>query len=122
MRLKLDENIPRRVERFLAESGHDCSTVVQEGLAGASDTRVASAATAEDRMLVTLDRGFGDLRAYSPGSHPGIVVLHVTDQGPGLLAELVETMLSEHHLDSFKGCVAIAERGRVRVRRPLEAH
>jgi hypothetical protein len=26
-----------------------------------------------------LDRGLGDIRAYPPGSHAGIVVLHLTD-------------------------------------------
>jgi hypothetical protein len=35
--------------------------------------------TAENRLLVTLDRGFGDVRPYPPGSHGGehlIFVVH----------------------------------------------
>src|SRR6266511_2485828 len=60
MRLKLDENLPRRVERFLEDAGHDCTTVVEEGLGGAIDSRVVAAAAGEGRMLATLDRGFGD--------------------------------------------------------------
>lgn len=30
-------------------------------------------------MLITLDRGMGDIRAYPPGSHAGIVVLRLAD-------------------------------------------
>ena len=120
MRLKLDENLPRRVERFLENAGHDCSTVVEEGLGGAVDSQVVAAATGEGRMVVSLDRGFGDVRAYPPGSHPGILVLHVSDQAPGMLVEALQAFLSDHHLDEFEGCVVILEAGRIRVRRPPE--
>jgi len=118
MRLKLDENLPRRVERFLRHASHDCSTVVEEGLGGANDPRVAAAASGEGRMIVTLDRGFGDVRAYPPGSHPGIVVIRGLDQSPSTLLELLQTFLSAHDLASFDGCVVVVEPGRVRVRRP----
>ena len=37
------------------------------------DPTVLAAATAENRLRITLDRGFGDVRAYPPRSHSGIV-------------------------------------------------
>ena len=51
-----------------------------EGLGGAPDRDVVAAATAAERILVSLNRGLGDIRAYPPGSHAGIVVLRLTDQ------------------------------------------
>lgn len=33
-------------------------------------------------MLITLDRGFGDVRVHPPGSHPGIVVPRPSTQVP----------------------------------------
>jgi hypothetical protein len=54
-------------------------------------------------MLVTLDRGFGDIRAYPPGSHPGIVVVSTSDESPSALAELLVSFLAEHDLTALAG-------------------
>lgn len=69
--------------KVLTTAGFDVDTVTSEGLAGASGPDVLTAATAAARMLITLDRGMGDVRRYPPGSHPGIVVLRLTDQSAG---------------------------------------
>ena len=72
MRFKLDENVDEnvdvRVEAPLSAASHDVATVVGQDLGGAVDPVVAETVRAEGRILVTLDRGFADLRAYPPGS------------------------------------------------------
>ena len=73
MRFKLDENVDIRVAPVLAAADHDVETAYEEGLAGEPDEVVGSAATREGRLLVTLDRGFGDIRRYPPGSHAGVI-------------------------------------------------
>lgn len=83
MRFKFDENLDVRAEAALLTAGHDVASVVGQGLGGAIDPVIAEAVLAERRILVTLDRGFADLRAYPPGTHPGIVVLRLRRQGPG---------------------------------------
>ena len=80
MKFKLDENLPVSSAAILTNVGHDVDTVTDEGLVGAPDRDVVAAATAAGRILVSLDRGLGDIRAYPPGSHAGIVVLRLTDQ------------------------------------------
>jgi predicted nuclease of predicted toxin-antitoxin system len=75
VRSKLDENIPVSVAEPLRSAGHDVDTVVVEGLAGTPDVEVLANATSSDRLVVTLDRGFADLRVHPPGSHAGIIVL-----------------------------------------------
>ena len=59
MRLKLDENLPDDVTDVLARRGHDVDTVLDEHLGGRKDSVVVRAATGENRMVVTLDRGGG---------------------------------------------------------------
>ncbi|MHB1928507.1 MAG: DUF5615 family PIN-like protein [Acidimicrobiales bacterium] len=75
MRFKLDENLPYRAARMFVEAGHEADTVYDEDLAGQPDEVVLAAAISEDRVLVTLDLDFSDLRAYPIGTHCGIVVL-----------------------------------------------
>ena len=74
MRVKLDENLPTELKRLFIDSGHDADTVLDEGMGGASDPEVLAACLAEERVLVTQDADFADIRAYPPRSYPGIVV------------------------------------------------
>jgi predicted nuclease of predicted toxin-antitoxin system len=73
MKLKLDENLSRRLQPILQALSHDVTTAADEGLLSQPDTAVAAEAKREGRMLLTLDLEFGDLRKYPPGDHPGIV-------------------------------------------------
>ena len=118
MKLKLDENLPHDLTAVLAGQGHDAHTVHDEQLAGQSDPVVVRTAAGEGRMVLTLDRGVGDLRHYPPGSHSGVVVLRPTSQDPATVIELVDRFLSAYSLDDLHGCTVIVETDRVRIRRP----
>ena len=118
MRLKFDENLPTGLAAELTGRGHDADTVIDEGLDGQPDPVVVAAATETGRMLVTLDRGIGDLRRYPPGSHAGVLVLRPASQDPASVLDLVDRLLQAHGLDDLAGCVVIVEPRRVRIRRP----
>ena len=118
MRVKLDENIPAGGSVVAAELGHDADTVITERMTGASDVDVLAAATREGRLLVTLDRGFGDVRAHPPGTHTGIVVLRVASQDPAAVNEALQAFLSSDELGDLAGCVVVMRGHLVRVRRP----
>ena len=80
MRFKLDENLPLQLKRLFTEAGHDVATVLDEGLGGAADAELASVCLLEERVLVTQDGDFADIRMYPPGRYPGIVILRLSDQ------------------------------------------
>ena len=73
-----DENLPVQLRSLFAESGHDAATVVDEGLGGASDVEVAAVCIGEERVLVTQDLDFSDIRTYPPAEHYGIVVFRLS--------------------------------------------
>jgi predicted nuclease of predicted toxin-antitoxin system len=75
MKLKLDENLPDELLAELRSAGHEVDFVREEGLAGAGDPVVLGRARAEERVLLTLDKGIGDVRAYPPADFHGIVLL-----------------------------------------------
>jgi predicted nuclease of predicted toxin-antitoxin system len=68
LKITLDENIPGAVAGFLRSRDHDVDTVLEESPGGRDDPTVLRAAISEGRLLITLDRGFGDVRAYPPGT------------------------------------------------------
>jgi predicted nuclease of predicted toxin-antitoxin system len=118
VRLKLDENLSRHLKPLLQSLGHDVSTVAEEGLVGQADSAIVAAAISEGRMLFTVDLGLADVRAYPPGSHPGIVVFRPGTGGPLALNRFVEAFVRTADLTALARCVVVAEPGRARVRRP----
>lgn len=118
MRLKLDENIASAAKDALIALGHEVDTVVDEGLAGAGDRDVLSAAVAENRVLVTCDLGFGDPRAYPRGSHRGVILVRLRDQQPRLTAAALQDLFRNHELGDLSGAVVVVTERLVRIRWP----
>lgn len=118
MKFKLDENLPVSAAAILQGAGHDVDTVISEGLTGAPDTDVVAAATADGRILISLDRGLGDLRTYPPGSHAGIVVLRLTDQSPATVSNAITDLANLSDPANLTGAVAVLQRGLLRLRHP----
>jgi predicted nuclease of predicted toxin-antitoxin system len=116
MKLKLDENLSRHLAEPLTTFGHDVATAAAEGLLSLPDTEVAAAAKRENRMLLTLDLEFGDLRKYPPGSHPGVVLFRPRSFGPLAVNRFVEGFVRTTDLGTLTGCVVVVEPSRVRVR------
>lgn len=118
MKVKLDENLPVRVAAIVAGRGYDVDTAVDEGLAGADDLTVSKVATEAGRLVLTMDRGFGDVRRYPPGTHAGILVVRIEDQSAPAVADTVEGLVDAVDLDGLSGCVAVYRHGNLRIRRP----
>ena len=77
MKLKLDENVHTDVAPALRALGHDVLTVHDQKLAGHPDADVARTVQEEQRVLVTFDLDFADIRRYPPTWFAGIVVLRL---------------------------------------------
>jgi len=119
VRLKLDENMPGGAAMPLISLGHDLDTASDEGLAGVTDPVLLLAATERGRLLITMDRGLGDVRSYPPGTHAGILVIRFHDQSPLSIRAAVELLGKTVDLESLAGCVSVFRNGDLRVRRPV---
>jgi predicted nuclease of predicted toxin-antitoxin system len=118
VKFKLDENLPVSAVRVLAAAGHDVDTVPDEHLVGQPDQEVVTASTAAERVLISLDVGLGDIRAYPPGSHAGIVILRLADQSATTVIKAIGELASLAEPESLAGAVAVLQRGLLRVRHP----
>ena len=116
MKFKLDENLPELVRESLSGLGHDVHTVVEEGLSGARDETVLQACVAEDRILITLDLDFSDIRAYPPGSYPGIWVLRPSKQTFKAIESVVLAGVRLSAVERVHGQLWVIDEKRVRIR------
>jgi len=81
MRFKVDENLHEELAEALRAEGHDAHTVYDEGLRGQSDRDIGQVCRREQRVVVTLDLDFANIREYPPEQYPGLIVLRVGNQG-----------------------------------------
>ena len=116
MRVKLDENLPVQLKALFTESGHDAATVVDEGLGGAPDAAMASACITEERVLITLDLDFADIRTYPPTAHPGIVVFRLPRADRDAVLNVAAVLLERLGESSPEGQLWIVEDSRIRIR------
>jgi predicted nuclease of predicted toxin-antitoxin system len=116
VKFKLDEKVPDLVRDSLIELSLDAQTVVQEQLSGARDDVVLQACIAEDRILVTLDLDFSDIRSYPPGSYPGIWVLRPQTQTFKAIDALVSAGVRLAELERVRGQLWVIDERRVRIR------
>jgi hypothetical protein len=57
------------------------------------------------RVLITLDQGMGDIRAYPPGSHAGIVVLRLPDQSAAAVTQAITDLASFAEPTTLAGAI-----------------
>lgn len=122
MRLLVDECLPPSLAVVLREAGHDAASVIDLGLAGATDVVVMAAACEQERVLVSADTDFGELLAKSNDRRPSLVLyrgaeVDATVLGLNLLANLPQI---EKPLDA--GAIVVVLDDRIRIRNlPLDA-
>jgi predicted nuclease of predicted toxin-antitoxin system len=93
MRFKIDENLHPEVAAALMRHGFDCHTVHEELLTGRSDLILADRCKVENRILVTLDRDFANIRAYPPSEYAGMIVLRLGIQSRKHVLAVMERVI-----------------------------
>ncbi|HXV99476.1 MAG TPA: DUF5615 family PIN-like protein [Anaerolineae bacterium] len=117
MRIKVDEDLPTMVVQTLQDKGYEVSGVVEQGMGGWKDPLLWQAIQAEGRFLITADKGFADIRTYSPGSHAGVLLLRPDEDGIRPTLQLLEQVLNSFELTVLSGTVTVATPRGIRIRR-----
>lgn len=113
--LKLDENLPDVARELLQTAGHDVATAREEGLAGADDDTLLTAAKREGRVLVTLDLDFANVRRYDPANTAGIIVLRLHDQTLPMIRRAVVRLADLLSREPAAGRLWILDESRLRI-------
>jgi predicted nuclease of predicted toxin-antitoxin system len=117
-RIKLDENLGQSHATLLRGAGYEVDRVTDEGLSGTADVDLWPIVCREGRFFITLDLDFSDVRQFTPGSHPGILLLRPASQSRDAVSAVLTRVLSEVPFQTLTGCLAIADERRTRIRRP----
>lgn len=114
MRFSANENFPGGAVVALRGAGHDVFWVHAE-MPGAPDDVVLAHAVAEDRVLLTFDKDFGDL-VYRLGASAncGILFFRIPTISPEFVINRVMAAIAAR--DNWSGVFAVVEVDQIRIR------
>ena len=121
MRLLANENVPAAAIALLREAGHNVAWIRMDA-PGSTDAEVMARSAAEARVLLTLDKDFGEL-AFRRGAlaPPGIILVRISPDTPEALGQALVAALGSRR--DWAGHFSVLQSGRVRMtplpRRPL---
>ncbi|MSQ15801.1 MAG: hypothetical protein EXR50_08065 [Dehalococcoidia bacterium] len=120
MNFILDENAELDFAAFLEELGHDVKVIARDYPRALSDQEILSIASAEQRVLITNDRDFGELIFRQRLPHSGVIYLRLGRSAtPEDKIARLELLFSTHQvrLDQF----IVITPNRVRIRRSRQS-
>ncbi len=114
MRFLLDASADFRLFAFLTDLGHDVATIAKDHPQNLSDADVLAVAVAEQRILITNDRDFGELIFRRRLPHAGVIYFRLerTDLDTKIVG--LQRVLTDY-ADKLSGFVTVAEGG-IRIR------
>jgi predicted nuclease of predicted toxin-antitoxin system len=115
LRFLVDVGVGRKVERWLIENGYDVSAV-RDTNPKASDIDILEKAVSESRIVITMDKDFGELICYSGKAHAGVIILRLADARANEKIEVLKNILRDHS-DQIENSLSVYQDGRVRIKK-----
>lgn len=115
MKVLVDVGVGRAVEQWLRRAGHDVISIrdIEHDM---SDDQILSLALQESRVVLTMDKDFGDL-VYGLGlNHTGVLLLRLEDADSATKTAVVAEVFTRF-ADDLPGHFSVYQRGQLRIRR-----
>jgi predicted nuclease of predicted toxin-antitoxin system len=112
MRFIVDESTGPMVARWLREQGHRVFSVYEESR-GSTDEEIIRKAFAEDWILITNDKDFGDKVYRENHPHRGVVLLRLSDERSGPKIETLKIVLAKYS-DRLSGSFVVVTETKIR--------
>lgn len=114
MKFLVDVGVGKKVETWLKGYGFDVLSV-RDVDSRAKDLQILRWAVDQQRMIITMDKDFGEL-VYNTGMHhAGVVILRLEDADSDTKVEVIKKILAEYY-DKIKSHFCVFQDGRLRIR------
>jgi predicted nuclease of predicted toxin-antitoxin system len=110
----LDVGVGYKIWHYLTQNGFD-ATLITEINPSMSDADILLIAENEARMVITMDKDFGDLVYHSGKAHKGVLLLRLEDATGEEKAETMQFII-ENFKDQIEGKFCVFKNGRLRIR------
>lgn len=114
LRVLVDVGVGWAVEEWFRQNGHDMASIRNRD-PRMDDTDILAWAVSEQRLVVTMDKDFGELVYHSGQPHSGVLLLRLESAGSATKVRVVEQIVKTFG-DQLAGNFAVYQDGRLRIR------
>ncbi len=114
LKFVLDVGVGYKVWQYLTDNGFD-ATLITAINPSMSDVDILLIAENEARMVITMDKDFGDLVYHSGKAHKGVLLLRLEDAS-GEEKAITMQFIMENFKDQIEGKFCVFKNGRLRIR------
>jgi predicted nuclease of predicted toxin-antitoxin system len=114
LKFVLDVGVGNKVAQYLIANGYD-ATLITAIDPTMEDTNILSIAEIEERMVITMDKDFGELVYHSKKAHKGVLLLRLEDANGDEKVEIMKFIM-DNFKDELEGKFCVFKNGRFRIR------
>lgn len=110
----VDVGVGKGIERYLQEEGYD-TKAVRDIDPRMEDEEIIRTAVMENRMVITMDKDFGELVYHSSMQHSGILLLRLEDATGTEKSQVVKYIMGNYS-DRIKNCFCVFQNDKFRIK------
>ena len=115
LKFLVDVGVGKRVEKYLKDEGYD-TKAVRDIDPRMQDEDIIRIATSESRMVITMDKDFGELVYHSLLQHNGVLLLRLENATSLEKVQVVRDILLRHS-EQIKNCFCVFQNNKFRIRK-----
>jgi predicted nuclease of predicted toxin-antitoxin system len=100
--------------------GFDVKSIIEEGLQGVDDQTIIEMGKEEERIIISLDKDFGDLLNYPFQSHRGVILLRLKDERPVNVNQRLKSFFGRYLNKMPENALVMISEERIRFRASFE--
>ena len=114
LKFLIDAGVGKKVEQWLSASDHDVKTIraIDPKM---PDHLILKIAAEENRLVVTMDKDFGEMVFRASQTHAGVLLLRLDEATSDEKARVIAHII-QNHADKLAGKFSVYQSGRLRIR------
>jgi len=115
LKFLIDVGVGKGIENYLNTEGYDIKAVrdIDPCL---EDEKIIQTAFLENRMVITMDKDFGELVYHSLMEHSGVLLLRLEDATGSKKLKVLKFII-ENYSDRIKNCFCVFQNDKFRIRK-----
>ena len=119
LKFLIDVGVGIKIEKYLREEGYDIKAV-RDIDPRMDDENIIHTAVTENRMVVTMDKDFGELVYHASMKHCGVLLLRL-ENATGIEKLQVVKHIMKNYSSQIKDCFCVYQNDRFRIRKIVTA-
>jgi len=115
LKFLIDVGVGKGIENYLYAEGYDIKAV-REIDPCLEDEKIIRTAFLENRMVITMDKDFGELVYHSLMEHSGVLLLRLEDATGSKKLKVLKFII-ENYSDRIKNCFCVFQNDKFRIRK-----